>query len=151
MLETLSVIHGELLKLGIEISETTVAKYMIKRRGPPSQAWRTFLDNHAIKGSWRTGRPFGLSAGNGDDLWLLETDRNGNPVAFVDHVEFAGADPDRTLGRWLDGAGYDALFPTYATQEPNFVHGAQAVELFLKSGMDREQRGAPARSAHRHQ
>ncbi|MDZ7840484.1 MAG: hypothetical protein U5R46_06635 [Gammaproteobacteria bacterium] len=41
-------IHGELLKLGIEISETTVAKYMIKRRGPPSQAWRTFLDNHAM-------------------------------------------------------------------------------------------------------
>jgi transposase InsO family protein len=40
-------IHGELLKLGIEISETTVAKYMIKRRGPPSQAWRTFLANHA--------------------------------------------------------------------------------------------------------
>lgn len=39
-------IHGELLKLGIEISETTVAKYMLKRHGPPSQAWRTFLDNH---------------------------------------------------------------------------------------------------------
>jgi putative transposase len=40
-------IHGELLKLGIEIAETTVAKYMIKRRGPPPQAWRTFLANHA--------------------------------------------------------------------------------------------------------
>jgi len=40
-------IHGELLKLGIEISETTVAKYMIKRRGPPSQTWRSFLQNHA--------------------------------------------------------------------------------------------------------
>ena len=40
-------IHGELLKLGIEISETTVAKYMIKRRGLPSQSWRTFLENHA--------------------------------------------------------------------------------------------------------
>jgi hypothetical protein len=40
-------IHGELLKLGIGISETTVAKYMIKRRGPPSQSWRTFLLNHA--------------------------------------------------------------------------------------------------------
>ena len=40
-------IHGELLKLGIEISETTVAKYMVKRRGPPSQALRTFLANHA--------------------------------------------------------------------------------------------------------
>ena len=40
-------IHGELLKLGIEVSEATVSKYMIKRRGPPSQAWRTFLENHA--------------------------------------------------------------------------------------------------------
>ncbi len=40
-------VHGELLKLGIEVSETTVSKYMIKRRGPPSQNWRTFLQNHA--------------------------------------------------------------------------------------------------------
>jgi transposase InsO family protein len=39
-------IHGELLKLGIEVSEATVSKYMAKRRGPPSQTWRTFLDNH---------------------------------------------------------------------------------------------------------
>jgi hypothetical protein len=40
-------IHGELLKLGIEIGQTTVAKYMAKRRRPPSQGWRTFLSNHA--------------------------------------------------------------------------------------------------------
>ena len=39
-------IHGELLKLGFEVSQSTVAKYMIKRRGPPSQGWRTFLRNH---------------------------------------------------------------------------------------------------------
>jgi putative transposase len=39
-------IHGELLKLGIEVSEATVSRYMVKRRGPPSQTWRTFLDNH---------------------------------------------------------------------------------------------------------
>ena len=39
--------HGELLKLGIEVSETTVAKYMIRHRGPPSQIWRNFLQNHA--------------------------------------------------------------------------------------------------------
>ncbi len=39
-------IHGELLKLGIEISETSVAKYMVRHRKPPSQTWRTFLDNH---------------------------------------------------------------------------------------------------------
>src|SRR3979411_186003 len=40
-------IHGELLKLGFEIAESTVSKYMIWRRGPPSQNWRTFLLNHA--------------------------------------------------------------------------------------------------------
>jgi hypothetical protein len=40
-------IHGELLKLGFEVAESTVSKYMAKRRGPPSQGWRTFLCNHA--------------------------------------------------------------------------------------------------------
>ena len=39
-------IHGELLKLGIDIGETSVSKYMVRRRRPPSQTWRTFLDNH---------------------------------------------------------------------------------------------------------
>jgi putative transposase len=39
-------IHGELLKLGIEITEPTVSKYMVRYRKPPSQTWRTFLDNH---------------------------------------------------------------------------------------------------------
>jgi hypothetical protein len=40
-------IHGELLKLGIDIGQTSVAKYMARRRGPPSQGWKTFLRNHA--------------------------------------------------------------------------------------------------------
>jgi hypothetical protein len=40
-------IHGELLKLGIAIGQTSVAKYMAKRRGPPSHGWKTFLRNHA--------------------------------------------------------------------------------------------------------
>jgi transposase InsO family protein len=39
-------IHGELLKLGIEVAQSTVAKYMDRRRGPPSQGWKTFLRNH---------------------------------------------------------------------------------------------------------
>ena len=42
-------IHGELLKLGIEIAQSTVAKYMVRRRGPPSQGWATFLRNHATQ------------------------------------------------------------------------------------------------------
>ena len=40
-------IHGELLKLGFSVAQSSVAKYMVKRRGPPSQEWRTFLRNHA--------------------------------------------------------------------------------------------------------
>jgi transposase InsO family protein len=40
-------IHGELLKLGFEVAQSSVAKYMVKRRGPSSQGWPTFLRNHA--------------------------------------------------------------------------------------------------------
>jgi hypothetical protein len=40
-------IHGELLKLGIQVAQSSVAKYVVKRRGPPSRGWRTFLCNHA--------------------------------------------------------------------------------------------------------
>ena len=39
-------IHGELLKLGIDIGESSVSKYMVRNRKPPSQTWRTFLENH---------------------------------------------------------------------------------------------------------
>jgi hypothetical protein len=39
-------IHGELLKLAVDISETSVGKYIVRRRNPPSQNWRTFFENH---------------------------------------------------------------------------------------------------------
>jgi hypothetical protein len=37
-------IHGELLKLGFKVAQSSVAKYMVKRRGPPSQGWKTFCE-----------------------------------------------------------------------------------------------------------
>ena len=40
-------IHGELLKIGIDVGQTSAAKYMARRRGPPSQGWKTFVLNHA--------------------------------------------------------------------------------------------------------
>jgi transposase InsO family protein len=40
-------IHGELLKLGFEVAQSSVAKYMVKRSWPPSQGWLTFLRNHS--------------------------------------------------------------------------------------------------------
>jgi hypothetical protein len=39
-------IHGELLKLGVQVSQATVAKYLARSATPPSQSWRTFLTNH---------------------------------------------------------------------------------------------------------
>ena len=42
-------VHGELQMLGIVISQTTVAKSMLRHRKPPSQTWRTFLDNHVTE------------------------------------------------------------------------------------------------------
>jgi transposase InsO family protein len=41
-------VHGELLKLGFEVAQSSVAKYMVRRRRPPSQGWRTFVRNHAV-------------------------------------------------------------------------------------------------------
>jgi hypothetical protein len=40
-------IHGELLMLGIDVAESTVGRYMVRQRRPPSQGWKTFLRNHA--------------------------------------------------------------------------------------------------------
>jgi len=39
-------LHGELRKIGVEGSQTSVAKYLVRHRNPPSQTWRTFLKNH---------------------------------------------------------------------------------------------------------
>jgi transposase InsO family protein len=63
-------IHGELLKLGFEVAQSTVAKYMAKRRGPPSQGWRTFLRNHGPD----------IAA---MDLFVVPTIRLGLLYAFV--------------------------------------------------------------------
>ena len=40
-------IHGELLMLGFEVAQSTVSKYLVRGRRPPSQSWKTFLQNHA--------------------------------------------------------------------------------------------------------
>src|SRR6202035_910447 len=43
-------IHGELVKLGVEVAQASVGKYMVKLRGPPSQGWRPFLVRHLVIG-----------------------------------------------------------------------------------------------------
>lgn len=87
----------------------------------------TFLDNTAIKGNWQIGRPFGLnSGGNGDNLWLVETNSIGSPINFVDQVEFAAAAPGTTLGRWPDGMGTNTLF-TMTARTPEAPNSGPAL------------------------
>ena len=62
-------IHGELLKRGIDVSQATVAKYMGRRRRPPSQTWRTFLANHI--GQIRAADFFVVPAATGRLLFVL--------------------------------------------------------------------------------
>ena len=69
-------IHGKPLKLGIEISQSTVAKYMVRRRQPPSPTWRTFLANHFAQ----------IAAAD----FLSLRDRCGAPSALAQSVASSG-------------------------------------------------------------
>ena len=62
-------IHGELLKLGFEVAQSTVARYMCRHLRPPSQGWRTFLNNHAD----------GIAA---VDLFVLPRSRSGSSIVL---------------------------------------------------------------------
>ena len=67
-------IHGELLKLGIKIAASSVSKYMVRSRKPPSQTWRTFLENHASSWSPSTSlpcRPFASRSSMCFWCWLM--------------------------------------------------------------------------------
>ncbi|NIP97538.1 MAG: lamin tail domain-containing protein, partial [Akkermansiaceae bacterium] len=93
-----------------------------------------FLDNHGSKGTYTSGEPFALSS-LGDDVWLLEGDATGRPVAFVDRVEFAAAFPGDTLGRWPDGAGSDRLITMTAATFGSANRGPQIGPVVLSEVM----------------
>jgi hypothetical protein len=58
-------IHGELLKLGIEVAQSTVSKYMVPRQGRPLQTWKTFLRNARENRDWGYDRIVGALANLG--------------------------------------------------------------------------------------
>src|SRR4051812_45667940 len=65
-------IHGELLKLGIDIAQSTVAKYMSRRHGPRSPGWQAFLRNH-------TAHIAGIDSLRRSDDWVQTAIRTGHP------------------------------------------------------------------------
>src|SRR5262249_40871452 len=111
-------IHGEVLKLGITISQASVAKYMVRHPKPPSQTWRTFLANHVsqfvsidfftVHTIWfeilfvfvvlahhRRRRPFQCHASSAGGVALAA---NRGSVSFRQLTEISLADRDRIYG-----------------------------------------------------
>ncbi len=115
-------IHGELLKLGIEVAQTTVAKYMAKGRHPPSQSWKTFLRNHAegiasidffVVPTATCKLLFGLLIIRHERRQLVHVDVTANPTADWIARQIFEAFPWDTAPRYLirdrDGA-YGEVF-----------------------------------------
>ncbi len=65
-------IHGELLKLGFEVAQSSVAKYMVKRCGPPSQGWRLFRERQVT--------PKDMSEVDLNKVPIVELDKDGEVI-----------------------------------------------------------------------
>jgi len=128
-------IHGELLKLGIDVSEAAVSKYMIRRRGPPSQTWRTFLSNHAkdiIALDFFTVPTaafrilFVLIILSHDRRWILHVNVTEHPTAAW------------TARQLLEACGFDEE-PRYLLRDRDAIYGEefrrQAAALMIKEVM----------------
>jgi RES domain len=102
-------IHGELLKLGFEVAQSSVAKYMVKRRGPPSQRWRTFLHNHVpvfYAALARSTAVAELRPGIGDSI-AIGRFTTRVPLKVFDFTVFDQRAADRT--RLYDHVRYDFI------------------------------------------
>jgi transposase InsO family protein len=115
-------IHGELLKVGIDVAQSTVAKYMVKGRRPPSQSWKTFLRNHAdgiasvdffVVPTATFNLLFGLAILRHDRRRLVHIAVTANPTADWIARQVSEAFPWDTAPRYLirdhDGA-YGEVF-----------------------------------------
>jgi transposase InsO family protein len=114
-------IHGELLKLGIEVGQTTVASYMAKRRRPPSQGWKTFLYNHAdgIASMDLFVVPTILQHARRELLWLAIT---AHPTTEWITRQFTEA-----LG-WRDA-------PRYVVRDRDHVYGSEFIRRIRAMGI----------------
>ena len=115
-------IHGELLKLGFDVSERTVSRLMPRRRKPPSQSWRTFLKNHLgstvavdfFAVPTLTGRIlFVFVALAHDRRRILHVNVTGHPTSAWTRQQLRESFPDDATARFIlhDGdATFDAAF-----------------------------------------
>ena len=132
-------IHGELLKLGIEIGQSSVAKYMVKRRGPPCQGWRTFLRNHATALPPWTFSSFRLSVSPA--LWLPDH------AAWSRQILWFGVTANPTA-EWVarqitEAFGWEQA-PRYLIRDRDGVYGDVFIRRLRSMGIrDNRHRRAP--------
>ena len=114
-------IHGELLKLGIEVSEATVSKYIVRHLGPPSQSWQTFLQNHSkelISLDFLTVPTanfkilFVLVILSNDRRWILHFKVTDHPTAAL------------TAQQLVEACGMDEK-PNYLVRDQDAIYGGQ--------------------------
>lgn len=125
-------IHGELLKLGFEISQSTVSKYMIPRKGRPTQSWETFLYNHAPE----------IASVDLLTVWTVLLDRIYAFVVLAHdrrtilHIEVA----DRPTALWLAGEVARAFAcgprPAFLVRDNDGLYGADFREQVRALGLD---------------
>ena len=131
--------HGELLKLGIEISQSSVAKHMKRRRGIPSQGWRTFLRNHAphiaavglfVVPTVGFRLLYGLAILRLDPRQLVRADVTANPTADW-------------IARQITEAFPSDQAPRYLIRDRDRSYGTVVIERIQAMGI-REKTGARA-------
>ena len=120
-------IHGELLKLGFEVAQSSVAKYMVKRRGPSSQGWRTFLRNHAPDIAAMDRQLTEAFPWDAPPLYLIrDRDRIYGTVAICRMRAMGIRDKPRFIAAWkVETLGHaTAIFRQVNKNEPRRHHDA---------------------------
>src|SRR5260370_29232591 len=121
-------IHGELLKLGIDIGETSVGKYIVRSRKPPSQTWRTFLENH-VKNMVSTSslcRRSGFRSCTCSWFWL--TTAGGSCISTSPPI-LRPSGPRSNSGRRLREAAFPfEQIPRYLLRDRDRIYGGEFPE-----------------------
>src|SRR5215469_6538862 len=103
-------IHGELLKLGFNLAQSTVSKYLPRNRKPPSQRWRTFLRNHlreaiaidfAVVSTVRFGLLYVFVVLGLERRRLLHVNASAHPTAAWTSQQMVEALPEEAALRYL--------------------------------------------------
>src|SRR3982074_3736057 len=124
-------VHGELLKLGFEVAQSSVAKYMVKRCGRPSPGWRTFLRNHAPEIA-AVARFVALPIGSGPPSVLVIVRLERRNLVWINVTPHPTAE---WIARQVTEAFPWAEAPRYLIRDRDRVYGAAVTHRLRAMGI----------------